>query len=74
MLAFLRYWTEQRILTNLVTQTSIAHVTREKLAEVPLPVPSPLEQTAIAAVLSDMDAELAALEQRLAKTARSSTG
>ena len=30
--------------------------------------PTPSEQTAIAEVLSDMDAELAALEQRLAKT------
>jgi type I restriction enzyme S subunit len=33
-----------------------------------LTVPDPAEQTAIAAVLSDMDAEIAALEQRLAKT------
>jgi len=33
-----------------------------------LPVPQPPEQTAIAAVLTEMDAELAALEQRLAKT------
>jgi type I restriction enzyme S subunit len=31
-------------------------------------IPNPEEQTAIAAVLSDMDAELAALEARLAKT------
>ena len=33
-----------------------------------LSLPPVEEQTAIAAVLSDMDAELAALEQRLAKT------
>ena len=33
-----------------------------------LRLPSLPEQTAIAEVLSDMDAELAALEQRLAKT------
>ena len=39
---------------------------RLKLIEVRLPeLP---DQTAIAAVLSDMDAEIAALEQRLAKT------
>ena len=31
-------------------------------------LPSFAEQTAIATVLSDMDAEIAALEQRLAKT------
>ena len=33
-----------------------------------MPVPSVEEQTAIAAVLSDMDAELAALEARRDKT------
>ena len=38
-----------------------------KLVEVRLPSTTS-EQTAIAAVLSDMDAEIAALEQRLAKT------
>jgi type I restriction enzyme S subunit len=32
------------------------------------PIPSLAEQTAIAGVLSDMDAELAALEQRRDKT------
>ena len=32
-----------------------------------MPMPSPSEQTAIAAVLSDMDAEIAALEAKLAK-------
>jgi len=31
-------------------------------------LPQPKEQIAIAAVLTDMDTELAALEQRLAKT------
>ena len=38
-----------------------------KRIQIPLP-PNVQEQTAIAEVLSDMDAELAALEQRLAKT------
>ena len=53
---------------NYVTQTSIAHLPREKFMEVPMPVPQPTEQTAIAEVLTDMDAELAALEQRREKT------
>jgi type I restriction enzyme, S subunit len=35
---------------------------------VEIPTPIPAEQTAIATVLSDMDAEIAALEERLAKT------
>ncbi len=37
------------------------------LSAVVLPVPSPAEQTAIAAILTDMDAEIAALEAKLAK-------
>jgi type I restriction enzyme S subunit len=38
------------------------------LGGVSIVLPSPREQGAIAAVLTDMDAEIAALEQRLAKT------
>ena len=68
MPALLRLWSERGHFSNFVTQTSIAHLPREKFMEMPLPVPQPPEQTAIAAVLTEMDAELAALEQRLAKT------
>jgi type I restriction enzyme S subunit len=39
-----------------------------EIGGVPIPVPCPEEQTAIAAVLSDMDAEIAALEKRRHKT------
>ena len=41
---------------------------REELAHYSIALPLFPEQTAIAVVLSDIDAELAALEQRLAKT------
>ena len=68
MAAILRYWADRGILSNYVTQTSIAHLPREKFIEIPLLVPSPAEQTAIATVLSDMDAELFALEARRDKT------
>jgi type I restriction enzyme S subunit len=37
------------------------------LAAIELPLPSLTEQTAIAAILSDMDAEIGALEANLAK-------
>jgi type I restriction enzyme, S subunit len=40
----------------------------ESLNLVEVPLPDRLEQCAIAATLSDMDAEIEALEQRLAKT------
>jgi type I restriction enzyme S subunit len=37
------------------------------IGDVPVPIPELSEQTAIAAILSDMDAEVAALEEKLAK-------
>lgn len=43
-------------------------LTAPQISKHKLPVPSGPEQTAIATVLSDMDAEIAALEAWLAKT------
>jgi type I restriction enzyme S subunit len=48
--------------------SSIPYIKMENLTHYLLPFPSLAEQTAIAAVLSDMDAELAALEAQLHKT------
>jgi len=48
--------------------TKVSGISKTNIAKLTLPVPSIPEQTAIAAVLSDMDAELAALEQRREKT------
>ncbi len=48
--------------------TKVSGISKTNIAKLKLPVPSVPEQTAIADVLSDMDAELASLEQRLAKT------
>ena len=47
---------------------AVVHIRGDHLAEVEVPLPSLPEQRAIAAVLSDMDAEIAALESRLDKT------
>jgi len=48
---------------------AIVHISARNLAMVRVPLPSNIsEQTAIATVLSDMDAEIAALEQCLEKT------
>ena len=55
------------MLANYVSQTSIAHLTREKLAEVPLPVPNSKEQRFIADALSDVDALIASLNELIAK-------
>jgi type I restriction enzyme S subunit len=48
--------------------TSVAAIYTRDLMKLQIPVPSLAEQTAIAEVLTDMDAELAALEQRRDKT------
>ena len=47
---------------------AVVHISAAALSRIEVTVPSPPEQTAIAAVLADMDAELAALEARRDKT------
>lgn len=47
---------------------AVVHICGDHLAEVEFPLPPLAEQRAIATVLTDMDAEIAALERRLAKT------
>lgn len=54
-------------LQNFVTQTSIAHLPKDKFATVPIPVPPRAEQDAIAEILSHMDAKISALDDKLAK-------
>ena len=47
---------------------AVVHISASNLAQVRIKLPPFTEQTAIAAVLSDMDAEIAALERRRDKT------
>jgi type I restriction enzyme S subunit len=54
---------------NLGQGDAVVHISAAALASVAVAIPDEPEQQAIAAVLSDMDAELDALEQRRAKTA-----
>jgi type I restriction enzyme S subunit len=55
-------------LQNYVTQTSIAHLPKDKFETVPIPVPATkAEQNAIAEALSDADALIESLAQLLAK-------
>ena len=44
------------------------NISQGSLLSVHIPLPSEREQTAIATILSDMDAEISALETKLAKT------
>ncbi len=55
-------------LRRLAAGTKVYATNRAHIASVEMRLPSVAEQTAIAAVLSDMDAELAALEARRDKT------
>jgi type I restriction enzyme S subunit len=67
--AYLQFFPEFREqLRRLAAGTKVYATNRAHVASVELRLPSAEEQTAIAAVLSDMDAELAALEQRRDKT------
>lgn len=55
-------------LKRLAAGTKVYATNRSHIATVELRLPGTKEQTAIATVLSDMDADLSALESRLAKT------
>ena len=67
MMSLLQLWASTGYLTNYVTQTSIAHLPKDKLETVPLPVPTVVEQRAIATVLSDVDELIGSLEALMAK-------
>jgi type I restriction enzyme S subunit len=66
---FLYYWfqfNEARI-AEMGSGSTVMGISLADLRKIPFPKPPLEEQTAIAAVLSDMDAEIAALEAKLAK-------
>lgn len=52
---------------DYVSQTSIAHLTKEKFSSLPVPVPSIPEQGAIANALSDVDALIDSIEKLIDK-------
>lgn len=64
-----RYCQHTGVFSSISTQTtSVAHLGRSRFAELKLRWPATLkEQSAVAAVLSDMDSEIAALERRTQK-------
>jgi type I restriction enzyme S subunit len=54
--------------------TKVSGISKSNIAKVTLPIPPVPEQTAIAAVLSDIDAEIATLETKLTKARQLKTG
>ncbi len=67
---FLHYWFEHNAakIDDLGSGSTVKGISLTELKRLPFPVMALPEQTAIATVLSDMDADLTALESRLAKT------
>ena len=55
ILHFMRFAATNRLFTDLSSQSSIAHLTREKLALLKVPLPPLPEQRKIAAILSSVD-------------------
>jgi len=58
----------QQVIMGLRMGSGLPNIQRKYLSELLLSYPSPPEQTAIAAVLSDLDAEIDTLQQRREKT------
>jgi type I restriction enzyme S subunit len=56
------------MLPSLCEASTYPNIRINEYLEIDIPIPEPAEQTAIASVLSEMDAELAGLEQRREKT------
>lgn len=67
MLNLLEWLAKSNGFRDFVTQTSIAHLPKEKFELVPIPLPAKAEQQAIAEALSDADTLIESLEQLIAK-------
>ena len=65
---FIKSWLVQKDLNTLVFGSGQPLITGTQLKNLLILSPSKNEQTAIATTLSDMDAEIQTLQQRLAKT------
>lgn len=69
---FLYYLLSSEYVFNQYVQmaagSSVQNLNKDKVAQLDIFLPSVTEQTAIASILSDMDSEIEALEQKLAKT------
>ena len=64
---FFRSQEGRELLKSLAQGATRYNLSKTALLKIAFPLPRPPEQTAIAAILSDMDAEIAALEAKLAK-------
>ncbi len=58
LLEYMRYAKGQNLLADFISQTSIAHLTREKLSAIPVPVPPVAEQKRIVDVITSIDTRI----------------
>ena len=67
MLSLLEHWAKSGYFSGQVSQTSIAHLTRDTLSRLALPVPTQAEQEVLADLVDDLHDQVSALERLIAK-------
>jgi type I restriction enzyme S subunit len=74
MLRFMRYAKDSGHFANFTSQSSIAHLTQEKLASIPMLVPPPEEQRQLVIRFESIDSKLEAENTHLAKLRQQKQG
>jgi type I restriction enzyme, S subunit len=74
MLSVLRLYSDSGLFSEFVTQTSIAHLPKDKFGTVPIPRPPEAEQRVIASALTDADGLIESLERLIVKKRRIKQG
>jgi type I restriction enzyme S subunit len=74
MLLWLHFWTARDLLANYVSQTSIAHLTCEKLSIVPLASPDAEEQKQIIEAMMSLQSRIDVEADNQAKFGQTKTG
>jgi len=74
LVAYFQRWVETGELSAVVGKATLAHLTKENLVRIPVPMPGRDEQVGIAAILKDADKELGMLGSRLSKARAMKTG
>lgn len=65
LMEYMKFAKESGLLVDYISQTSIAHLTKEKLISIPIPVPSIVEQESIVKVLKALSNRLKVAENKL---------
>ena len=74
MLHYMKYASELDLFKMHTSQTSIAHLTGEQLARLPIPVPSKDVQATVVRALADLSRQIEAENDELQKISRIRSG